>query len=293
MKSTYLLIGLISLLVLGVVIYGFTVTGSPLETRARKFDDERVRDIRNLSTSIQSYYTKNGVLPKTLLELDDSSYYLSKNSKEDPETGKEYEYSIVNRTSYKLCATFATASDEKKDRYSFGDEKYDHSKGYYCFELEISSYSKKSNSTTSAQKTTTFLDKNIKSVTSNALNIQSFSTVNFPYGFFSANTNEWGLINYVNSSVTVTVKFKEPVKVREISNELTHCTAGCYTWSAEGKTKDGKSVELASKITTTSLAESKKSISLKDEISEVAITATRNAGTDNYVHWKKIGFEYE
>lgn len=137
MKSTYLIIGIISIIVVGVVIFGFSVAGSPFETRARKIDEERVRDIGSLKNAIQTYYTKNNSLPKTLSELDGSSYYLSKNNKVDPETGEEYEYSITNNTNYKICATFSTASNENKDPYNYYNKEFKHPKEYHCFNLTI------------------------------------------------------------------------------------------------------------------------------------------------------------
>ena len=137
MKSTYLIIGFIAIIVIGAAIFGFSVAGSPFETRARKFDDERVKDIRSLQTSIQSYYTKNGSLPKTLSDIDSTSYYGSKNIKEDPETGEEYEYSTTSQTKYKICATFSTASDENKDPYSYYSKEFKHPEGYHCFNLSI------------------------------------------------------------------------------------------------------------------------------------------------------------
>lgn len=294
MKSTYLIIGFISIIVVGAVLFGFSVAGSPFETRARKFDDERVQDIRSLQTSIQSYYTKNGSLPKTLSDLDSSSYYGSKNIKGDPETDEEYEYSTTSQAKYKICATFSTASDDKKDPYRYYDEKFEHSKGHHCFDLEIPSYSIKNQSTsrTSTQKTTTFQDEKIKSVTSNASNIQSFVTVNFPYGLFSNNNNEWGLINYEEEPVTITVVFNSQVNLSEISNTFTNCSeANCYSWSATGKTKEGTSVTLAENKTNSSTSISTENSS--KEFNEVKITATRLKGTNKYVHWKKISFVYK
>ena len=294
MKSTYLIIGFISIIVIGAAIFGFSVAGSPFETRARKFDDERVKDIRSLQTSIQSYYTKNGSLPKTLSDIDSTSYYGSKNIKEDPETGEEYEYSTTSQTKYKICATFTTVSDDKKDPYRYYDEKFEHPKGRHCFDLEIPSYSIKNQSTsrTSTQKTTTFQDDKIKSVTSNASNIQSFSTVNFPYGFFSSNTNEWGLINYEEEPVTITILFNSSVRLSAISNTFTHCSeASCYSWKATGKTKNETSVILAEDKTTSSASISTENSS--KEFSEVKITATRLKGPNKYVHWKKTSFTYK
>lgn len=139
MRNTYLIIGTIAIIVVATVIYGFSAAGSPFETRSRKFDEERVRDIQSLKSVVESYYTKKGSLPKTLSELDDSRYYLNKDSKNDPETGKEYEYSIVSSTKYKICATFSIASDEQRDTYSYYNKEFKHPKGYHCFNLSISS----------------------------------------------------------------------------------------------------------------------------------------------------------
>lgn len=296
MKSTYLIIGFISIIVVGAVLFGFFVTGSPFETRARKFDQTRVSDISSVKNKIESYYRTNKKLPEKLSDLTLSSY--EKDNIRDPETNQEYEYSTISSTSYKICAIFSTASDKNKDPYSYYGDSYVHPKGNYCFDLKIPASTikaaNKSNTATTLQKTTTFKDKNISSAETSALNIQTFTSVNFPYGFFSENTNEWGLINYENKSVSVTITFKEPVKIKSISNTFTHCvTKNCYTWSVTGTTKDKEVVDLLTEVKGNSDLESKQKVDSNKQISEVKITVIRKGGTDSYVHWKKIKFEYK
>ena len=165
MKSAYLIIGIISLLVIGVVIFGFSVAGSPFETRARKVDQERVSNISSLKLKIDSYYKDKGSLPDSLDKLTLSTY--DSDITKDPETDEEYEYSTSGQTTYKICATFSTASDEKKDPYRYSNKDYEHPKGRHCFDLEVPSYSQKNTLTTkkSTGKATTILDKKIKTCT--------------------------------------------------------------------------------------------------------------------------------
>lgn len=297
MRSTYITIGAISLLVLGTVIYGFILAGSPSDARGKQFDSQRVNDLRSLTYSIDSYYSQNRKLPKTLSDLNKgtSSYSYSNNSK-DPETKKEYEYKTTGTTSYQLCATFATDNtkvDENTSRslydYSDYDGKFKHPKGHHCFDLKVTS----STSTTPNfnTKSTEIADDRIDSVTTD---IDSANTGNFPYGFFSTNASEWGMVVYSTTPVSVTIKFKDPEKIESISNTFSSCSAStdCYVWSAKG-VANGKSIDLVKDAAAgKSNTASKQTISSNEEFSSITLTAERTSGT-KYIYWKKINVVYK
>ena len=70
----------------------------------------------------------------------------------DPQTGEEYIFELTGQTSYKVCANFSIASKDIKDtnKYYF-DKKYEHPKGYYCFnESVVSQYSQNAPTNTSS-----------------------------------------------------------------------------------------------------------------------------------------------
>lgn len=143
MFKTYIIVGILTVVMLAAIVYGIIESGSPLEARSKKFDSQRVTDISNLSIAIESYYSKNRKFPNSLGDVKEFLYG-AKNSI-DPETKIEYEY-LKESSSYKLCATFATDSTQSdEDNFNpsyinrFG-EKFKHSKGHYCFDLKLPDY---------------------------------------------------------------------------------------------------------------------------------------------------------
>jgi len=131
MKSTYLLIGTISLVVITTFIYGITVVGSPFETRARKFDEIRIRDISDLKYIIQDYYSINRKLPDSLGDLK-NIYRLR-----DPETKESYSYIKTGKTTYELCAVFNMSSSKNTKSSNYYNDNFEHPKGNHCFNFEI------------------------------------------------------------------------------------------------------------------------------------------------------------
>ncbi|MBX4191501.1 MAG: hypothetical protein KW804_01730 [Candidatus Doudnabacteria bacterium] len=110
MIKTYIIIGVVGTVMLGAVIYGFSIVGSPFKRQAIKTDQERMSDFTNLSYSVQTYFSKNQKLPEKLTDLTNFASYIN-----DPDTNKPYEYSKVSDMSYKLCATFKLDSSEVKN----------------------------------------------------------------------------------------------------------------------------------------------------------------------------------
>lgn len=156
-------------------------------------------------------------------------------------------------------------------------------------------------------------DNNILSITMNASNLR-YS--NFPTGLFSQDTNEWGLINYTNDPVVITIAFKNPVYLATIYNSFTNCPAknypngytgatGCYYMiNVRGETVDNMNVVLLpAKFIFPSLAvdgkrqdvlEDTTNISSPYVLKYILITATRMGfDPDNYVHWKKLKLKYQ
>jgi hypothetical protein len=291
MRTTYITIGVISLFTLATVVYGFFIAGSPSEARGAQFDQDRVSDLQSLSYSVDNYYSLNKKLPKTLTDLSASKYSYSSENLKDPETGKSYEYKSTGTTSYQLCATFSTDSTnpDKRNPYGYENEKFKHPKGHHCFDLKVTS----SVSTTknSNIKSTEIADERIDEVTTDN---DSANTGNFPYGFFSTNSSEWGMVIYSTTPVSITINFKEPEKIESISNTFSSCSSGtdCYIWSAKG-VANGKTVDLVTDAAAgKSNTASKQTINSSEKFSSIILTAERTEGT-KYIYWKKISLTYK
>ncbi|KKW16192.1 MAG: hypothetical protein UY56_C0020G0002 [Parcubacteria group bacterium GW2011_GWA1_50_14] len=147
MKKNYILISIVTLVMLGAVIYGLYQTGSPFETRRRKMDVQRLSQFSSLRSAIQTYYDTNKKLPETLSNLPEGYSFNIKNIK-DPETKADYEYKVTGEISYKLCAIFSADSpkDASSDSYSYNYYNYDsqgkpishtYKKGHSCLSYEV------------------------------------------------------------------------------------------------------------------------------------------------------------
>lgn len=295
MKRDYILIGIVSLIVIFALIAGFIAVGGPGQARDQKFDEERVQDIQSLKSSIQNYYYDNKILPKTLSALDSTSYNYDENNKKDPQTGHEYEYSTTSSIGYKICATFNLDSSEKKDSYSYYgyNKEFQHPKGYHCFTFKV-----QGSQTSSVKKqTTTLLDEKIKEVTTDAKSIDTTRS-NFPYGFFSNDPNEYGLLNSESITVTVTVKFKNPVKIKSISNTFPLCGySECETWSVVGTTSKNETKQLITDAKVPGDKTGKRittqAVTAEDEFNSTTITMTPRLATKSHLFWEKLKFEYK
>ncbi len=135
-------IAAITLAAIGFVL-GFVVIGSPAEERARRIDQQRVNDLREMSYQIEQYYQAEVMLPDTLSEVYTAQIPT------DPATGEPYTYEKTSENSFELCATFETAQ-QVDDPYMprtvvAPDVKglmpidWSHGTGEYCYRFTIRS----------------------------------------------------------------------------------------------------------------------------------------------------------
>lgn len=121
-----------------VVISIFTI-GSPTQQRNIRLDQQRVDDLSSIQNAIGSYYRINFVLPRDLSTLSKAGeYYL--NSITDPVTKSQYEYTIMSKTAYELCAVFSLPNDQTDQTRGTSPAKMDnwkHTAGRDCFEQEV------------------------------------------------------------------------------------------------------------------------------------------------------------
>lgn len=136
----------ITALVVAAIVYGFFVAGSPFAERLRRFDDRRVGNLQEIQWQVVSFWQRKDKLPGKLGDLrDDISGFVPPS---DPETGLAYEYRVLNRLKFELCADFKTESRESGGpdalalpRSVFPDgrspDNWQHGAGRACFERAI------------------------------------------------------------------------------------------------------------------------------------------------------------
>lgn len=119
-----------SIIVIGAVMAGLYISGSPGEQRLKRLDDRRIADLSRLSRATNSYWMKSDHLPINLFSLVDGQRMRSLPT--DPETQVQYPYEIIDSDSYRLCAEFSRASAE-----SASDDFWSHLAGLQCFDFGV------------------------------------------------------------------------------------------------------------------------------------------------------------
>ena len=182
MRKYYIFIILLGILVFGLIVAGFIEVGTPLDKRAIAADNKRLSSFSAISYLINDYYYAKSKLPNSLSELKISGSY----STSDPETKKTYDYKKISDTSYNLCTTFSTDSEEaaKKNRsvraydysddYDYSDKK--HKKGYDCIEYKVEDYGYEDYDARTPSPAV--IDNTIKSISPNALSSLEVNKLN-------------------------------------------------------------------------------------------------------------------
>lgn len=130
------------LLVLGAILYGFVVMGSPSTQRSLRFDERRVSDLQTIQWQVVNYWQSKNRIPETLAELEDPISGFR--APVDPRTGEPYEYSaqVKGDPVFTVCAVFerpSTGTSIAKPYYpeARGMESWEHGAGRTCFERTI------------------------------------------------------------------------------------------------------------------------------------------------------------
>lgn len=125
-----------AVLVIGSIVAGFSVLGTPQSQRMARYDSQKVEDLNNIQWQIVNFWQQKQVLPATLAELEDpiSGFRVPA----DPQTGEAYGYERTGALSFNLCATFATAVQPFIPPIrAIGEGNWSHGAGPQCFERTI------------------------------------------------------------------------------------------------------------------------------------------------------------
>ena len=121
--------------VVGCIVYALVLLGSPGGQRDTRLDEERVSHLSNIAQNIDLYWELNGDLPADLSEMPGPKYFIDR--ADDPESGKPYEFRVLEASRYELCAVFSTnTTGQTHGDRGFSERKWGHKEGRNCFELE-------------------------------------------------------------------------------------------------------------------------------------------------------------
>lgn len=149
-----------SALVLFVIVWSFTVIGTPWKQRQLRLDDRRVQDLQTIQYQIINYWQQKEQLPEKLADIANPISGFSLPVEPEFEKGKMYEYSVKGTLTFELCADFAMPMPKGWKEYKgYGgvmpmmerdiatsypaypsggtNESWDHGAGRTCFERTI------------------------------------------------------------------------------------------------------------------------------------------------------------
>ncbi len=131
-----------AIVVLGSLVWGFMVMGSPTKQRNLQFDQQKVSDLQTIQYSIINFWQAKGTLPKDLPELNNSLDYYNTGNVRDPQSGGEYEYRATGNTSFQLCASFNEPSQNNATSAiapapGYLSTNWTHGSGRVCFDRTI------------------------------------------------------------------------------------------------------------------------------------------------------------
>ena len=143
-KLPKILAWVLAVVVLGSVIAGFFIVGTPAAQRDRRFDEQRIGDLQTLQSQIIYYWAQKQALPDRLEQLEDSvsGFALPR----DPQSDSAYEYKIGSALAFELCAVFKTSSQDlglASERiksippYDSFQQNWSHETGKTCFSRTI------------------------------------------------------------------------------------------------------------------------------------------------------------
>lgn len=131
------------IVVLGSIIVGFFIVGTPMEQRNRRMDDQRIQDLQVIQGQIIEYWINKKTLPQNLdlLKSDITGF----NTPTNPDTKLPYIYQIKGELEFELCAEFITddakypefdAKDYPRS-YDYQQQNWRHGLGNTCFTRTI------------------------------------------------------------------------------------------------------------------------------------------------------------
>ncbi len=122
-----------SMVVIGAVIGGVALVGTPGTARLQRLDRRRLEDLQTIFREVQSLCRDPDIKHELKRALPDSLDELAalarseRISLTDPETRQRYAYTVKDGTTYELCATFSLERDSDVEVF------WNHPSGRHCF----------------------------------------------------------------------------------------------------------------------------------------------------------------
>lgn len=147
-----------AILVVALVVWSFSVIGTPKEQRAWRLDEKRIQDLQSIQWQVINFWQQKEKLPVELKDLSNPISGFMMPVDPEFEKGLVYEYRQTDKLTFELCATF-TAVMPKGWQEGYGgvrpmigfedsvssypypgggiNESWDHDAGRTCFSRTI------------------------------------------------------------------------------------------------------------------------------------------------------------
>jgi len=119
------------------LVWAFVTIGSPSHARLAALDRIRIANLYEIALAMHGRFGASDALPATLpsdLKPTDIRAAGTRGSfVNDPASGAPYEYRRIDRSMYRLCATFALSYRPMRP----ADRGWGHPSGRACFEFDV------------------------------------------------------------------------------------------------------------------------------------------------------------
>jgi hypothetical protein len=123
--------------VVGGLIWAFVTIGTPGHARLVTLDRIRIANLYEIAAAMNNRFdTSNGLpvsLPHDLKPNDFGTVGTRGNFTVDPASGAAYEYRRIDRSTYRLCATFALSYRPPQP----AEREWKHPFGHTCFHFDV------------------------------------------------------------------------------------------------------------------------------------------------------------
>jgi len=107
----------------------------PSAVKAHALDRERMQSLQQIDLTIRAYYHNHQGLPERLDLIENKNGLSAQSNWRDPVTHLPYEYEVMSKSTYRLCADFSADSEKDVNPYSVAFR--DHHKGHDCFQQDV------------------------------------------------------------------------------------------------------------------------------------------------------------
>lgn len=107
----------------------------PSVVKAHSLDQQRLQSLQQIDFAIKTYYRNHQALPDRLDAVENRNGLSERSNWKDPVTQQPYQYDVMSKTLYRLCADFSADSEKQEGPYLGAFRS--HHKGHDCFQQDV------------------------------------------------------------------------------------------------------------------------------------------------------------